>query len=480
MNIAPFSFIGRADELSALERLHQSPGSHIVVVYGRRRIGKTALIHQAFSKAYLLSFEGLENKGKKQQLSSFLFQLTYHARAEQKNITINKTIKHWREAFIQLMPLVQNKKVVILLDELQWMANYRSDLISDLKMIWEQYLSPSAEITLVLCGSIASFMEHKVVKSKALYGRTDLMLHLKAFLLSDSRCLLKKYSREDVMLAQLIVGGIPKYLTLLDEQPSIAMGLDSLAFSENGFLSEEFERIFVSHFGQSGIYHQVITLLAKNAYGLSRMEIQDKLTLQSGGELTRNLYNLESAGFIASFIPFDQKSNSRTVRFLISDPFIRFYFTFLLPYKKKGIFRDNYFTNFVSTSAKFRSWLGRSFELLCLQHKEKIAQRLGFSGIEYSAGPYFQHGKRGVLQGAQLDLVFDRADRVLTLCEIKYRESSTGTKVIKEVEEKISRIPQFANRSLQKVLITKSEPSSELRRSSYFSHIITADELIVE
>ena len=468
------SFIGRPQEIKALTTLHNTPESHIAVVYGRRRVGKTSLINQAFSGEFLLSFEGLENKGKKDQISNFLFQLEYQT----KTPLDKKGIKHWREALIELVPFIRNKKVVIFMDELQWMANYRNDLISDLKMVWEQYLSQCANVTLVLCGSIASFMVKNVIKSKALYGRTDLNINLKPFLLPDTQLLLKKFSPEEVTLAQLIVGGIPKYLSLLNQQPSVAMGLDTLAFSENGFFNDEFERIFVSHFGASEAYKHIIQLLAKKSYGLSRMEIKDSLGIADGGELTRNLYNLESAGFIRSFVPFNKKRNSRTSRYIVSDPFIQFYFNFLLPYKNKGLYRDHYFTNFLLSSSKFHSWLGRSFELLCLHHKEKIAKILGFSGIEYSAGPYFQHGLKGVLQGVQLDLVFERSDKVITLCEAKYRSAPIGVDIIEEIESKIEKISQFEKRTIQKVLITKSKPSNELLHSSYFSRIIVASELL--
>jgi uncharacterized protein len=160
-------FIGRRSELEALRNLHRQPGCHIAVVYGRRRVGKTALVNHAYAGEALLSFEGLENKGKQQQIRNFIFQLE---RQTPLRLQRKDSIREWREALAELVPLVSGKRVVVLLDELQWMANYRSDLVSDLKMVWEQYLCKAGNITLVLCGSIAFFMEQKVLRSKALYG----------------------------------------------------------------------------------------------------------------------------------------------------------------------------------------------------------------------------------------------------------------------------------------------------------------------
>ena len=468
-------FIGRQAELRALRELHEQRDSRIAVIYGRRRVGKTELVNHAFAGEFMLSFEGLEEQPKSAQLRNFLFQLEQQSGRPPERAKISQ----WREAFVELIPLVRGKTVVILLDELQWMANYRSELVSDLKMVWEQYLiKAAAKITLVLCGSIASFMEGKVLKSKALYGRTRLAIHLQPFLLSDTRQLLETRAPEDVLLAQLLVGGIPEYLNILNEQPSIALGMDTQVFSKDGYFNEEFERIFVSHFGASEHYSRIIELLDAKPSGLSRAEIQDQLNLPAGGELTRNLENLESAGFIAACSPFDRGRRSPLVRYMIGDPFMRFYFEFLRAYKRKGDYREHYFTNVILPSARFLSWLGRSFELLCLQHREKIAKILGFSGIQYSAGPWFQQGRRGVLEGVQLDLVFDRADRVLTVCELKYRNGPIGRDVIADMEQKLSRTPFVGNRTVQKVLVTRSLPSRELQASSYFSRIITAEELL--
>ncbi|MBI4600595.1 MAG: hypothetical protein HY721_01410 [Planctomycetes bacterium] len=468
-------FIGRDEELARLRDLHKRPGSHVAVVYGRRRVGKTALIREAYATEPLLAFEGLENQSKGKQIANFLLQLERQVGLKPRR---KSGVRTWPEALGELVPAVRGKEIVVLLDEFQWTANYRTELVAALKMVWEQQLSRVGEVTLVLCGSIASFMEKRVIRSRALYGRTSLCIHLKPFHLSDAAKLLAGRGWEEVLLAQLLVGGIPQYLKLLADQDSILAGMDRLAFTETGYFAEEYHRIFVSHFGSAGKYDEVLSALAGKPFGQSRQEIIDSTSSAGGGELTRVLYNLESAGFITSYVPFDKPANSRLLRYVITDPFLRFYFAFLRPHRARRLLTNRGFVEHIAPSPGFRSWLGRAFELLCLGHAREIAALLGFSGVQYQAGPYFRHGRGGKLAGVQVDLVFDRADKVVTLCEMKYRDAPVGLETAREVQEKVRRVPWLEGRTVQKVLITRSEPTRELVRSGFFSRILPARELL--
>lgn len=469
------SFIGRENELKALKNMVQKATSQIGVIYGRRRVGKTELIRHAFQGSRFYSFEGIENQSKSEQIVNFLFQLDYQIKTK----TRRKASPHsWREVFSHLVPLAQKGPVVILLDELQWMANYHSDLVSDLKMVWDQFLSRIGPVTLILCGSIASFMQKKVVKSKALYGRTDLTIHLKPFSIQETAMLLANKGHEEILLAHLLVGGIPKYLNLLKEEESVLLGINKLAFQTTGYFFDEYERIFTSHFGRHERYEQIIKTLAGHPYGKSRHEIINTTLSTGGGELSRVLYNLESAGFINSFVPFNQNQNSRLKRYYISDPFLGFYFAFILPYKLKQPKQENYFLNHIYPKPQFFSWLGRSFELFCLNHCHDIAKILGFWAVDYQAGPYFNHSKKGQLSGVQIDLIFNRADKVITACEIKYQSSPIRTNVIKEFQGKIEKIKQLQNKTVQKVLISKSRALPEVVKSGFFSRVILAEEFL--
>lgn len=467
-------FIGRERELASLKASFSIKKPNITVVYGRRRAGKSFLIQQAARGYSFYSFEGLENLPVSKQKRSFIEQLASYG---VKTALDNNA--SWYEILCLLKELINKTEItVILLDELQWLANYRAELISNLKLVLEQVLSKHHNLKLVLCGSIASFMINKVIKSRALYGRCDLTIQLEPFKLSESRKLLANKSTDETLLAHLLVGGIPKYLDLLTDKDSV---LSSLAFhcaNTNRYFANEYAKVFVSHFGKNPRYEQILRFLNGRNYGSSRSELIANLEMNNSGELTEMIANLESAGFIRSFVPFDQKMSSFTKRFMLVDHFISFYLSFIEPLiLTKELDRIDFF-NQVFNTAKMHSWLGRSFELLCYNHVEQIAQLLGFPSVRYQAGPYFRHNKRGELSGMQLDLVFKRADKVITVCEAKYQKTKVGIEVGKKLEEAISELPEIRKNSIQKVLITNADVAESLKNEMWFARILSANDLM--
>ena len=178
------------------------------------------------------------------------------------------------------------------------MANYRNEIVTELKPVWDLRISGIDDITLILCGSIAAFMKNKVVKSNAFFGRTDLVIHLKNFLLADAKEMLKGKGIIEIIEAQMLLGGIPQYLDLVREKLSIRIGLEELAFTGTGYLVDEYERIFLSHFGKNPEYEKIVRILARQAYGLFRQQISEMAGVDLGGGMTTHLKNLESAGFI--------------------------------------------------------------------------------------------------------------------------------------------------------------------------------------
>lgn len=465
------SFIGRDKELASLHSLHTKAHS-LTVIYGRRRVGKSALIRESLAGHEALYFEGLEGLPKRQQLNNFILQLNH-----QTNSTFAK-VGSWSEAFLALEKVLKQKPAKIVLDEFQWMANYRSEIVSELKMVWEQYLSKIPTVSLILCGSIASFMTLKVVKSKAFYGRTDKVIHLKEFSLRESKQMLCAYGVQELLDAQMILGGVPKYLELVKGYPSLYTALDDLAFSDNGYFVDEFDRIFVSHFARNDSYQKVVDALAKHPYGLFRKELTKVANIDAGGGLTNLLLNLESAGFISSIHPVDKSSGSRIIKYYLSDAYLRFFYAFIKPHLlqiKQGPVLS---FNALAQQSLFQSWRGRAFENLCRQHAGNIAHILGFSGINYRVGPYFRAAS-GDTPGIQVDLVFDRDDNVLTLCEMKSSQSPIGISVLEELERKRSTIQQkYPRHSIQTVLIYNGRLSSELEKSPYIYKKISATELI--
>jgi len=464
-------FIGRQKELEALSNL-RSKSNTITVIYGRRRIGKSFLIQEFLKKSKALYFEGLEGQSKKQQLKNFILQLNHQTGNN------SPPVKSWSEAFLSLEKVLRNNPSWIVFDEFQWMANYRSEIVSELKMVWDQYLSRIPNVSLILCGSIASFMTSQVVKSKSMYGRTDKIIHLKEFSLNESRKMLPSYGIHELLDAQMILGGIPKYLELIQDFPSLYTAIDELGLKQNGYFVDEFDRIFVSHFGRNEDYMKIINLLAKYPYGLFRKDIIQKSGIDQGGGLSKQLDNLESAGFISIVHPIDKSINSRILKYYLSDAYLNFYYSFIKPnINQINNGPPQNFSTLVQQGF-FHNWKGRAFENLCLQHSGKIAEILGFPGINYRVGPYFRAPKGGS-SGIQIDLIFDRDDNVLTLCEMKTSRSLISTGAIEEIECKREILQKnYPRHTIQPVLIYDGKISKDLYNSPFIYRTIDVTELI--
>ena len=468
-------FVGRKKELQALKKLIDAKRANVALVYGRRRIGKSTLVFQAFKGKSLLVFEGLEGQSKSAQITNFIQQLAY-----QRNLSLpSPRPKTWREAFLYLYEELKKEPAHLFFDEFQWMANYRNKMVSELKFIWDGYFSKLPGLTLVLCGSIASFLVKKVLRSRAFYGRTDLVIHLKAFRLSETKKMLPNKGIDEIFEAQLTLGGIPKYIELLQDSPSVQLALEQLAFSPTGYLVEEYGRIFLGHFGKDSVYEAIVATLAKNPYGLQRKELAELSSATLGGTFSERLYELEAAGLISSSTPFHKGLDSKLQKYFLSDSYLRFYFNFIRP-KLKSIragVQENIFQK-IGQSAAYKAWLGREFECLCINHAKRLTKILEFSGIDFTFGPYFERSNKAV-SGVQIDLLFARADNVITLCEMKYTQMPVGKKIIAEVERKVEILQKkFPKHTIQRVLITRAKPTKDLLQSGYFYKIIEATELL--
>ncbi|MBF0363872.1 MAG: AAA family ATPase [Oligoflexia bacterium] len=473
-------FIGREKELSCLLSLtdgSKNKTDHIAVIYGRRRIGKSELIRQAFKNKFLLYFEGVENQSKGRQIEHFLLQLQEqineqtHTKTQNYNNNDSKTAKSWAKALLLLKPVVKGKKVVIVFDEFQWMANYRSELVSELKMVWELYLSKMAKsITLILCGSIASFMIKKVVNSSALYGRIDLELPIKELAAIEANQLLGNKGRSELFEAYMLLGGVPFYLNLIKDKSSIRIGIDDLCFRREGALFNEYKKIFLGHFGKNPHYQKILSTLIQRPYSLLRTDIIDALQVEAGGEISKYLFDLESAGLIMGLTPVDKGENSKLTRYMIADPFISFHQSFIDPNKKKIELGIETVFKTITSGPKYYSFLGRMFELFCIKNAKKLSSILGFSDVEFNYGPFYHHKK------IQIDLMYLRKDNVITMVEIKYcGYKQISLAVIKEVEKKVDYLRKiFPSKTIQTILVVNSNdvlPKSILSNNIFYKVI---------
>jgi len=447
----------------------------IVVVYGRRRVGKTELVEQAFRGRNVLKLEGLEGRSEEEQMQAVLEDLAEYL---EQPLVQNLNLKSWRSIFKFIAEHIQQGQVTLYLEELQWLANYQDNLISDLKYVWDNYFRKNNDLILVLCGSAPSFMINQVLHSKALYSRSQFEFHVEEFSPIETQDFLaRNKSKQEVMDAYLSIGGIPEYLKYLQTNSSVFLSLCENSFQKDANFVREYNRIFTSSLADNKHYRKTIEFLAKRKYA-TRDEIAVHLKIRPGGTLSELLEGLDQSGFIRRYTPYHLDEDSKLVRFAIDDNYLQFYFKFIKPQLRSiasGAFRQN--PSKALKTTVYRKWLGFSFERFCRKYSWVIADILGFGGINYRSGAYYRRSKDSE-PGFQIDLVFDRDDRVLTICEMKYLESKCRPSVIDEVEVKLSRMKRAESKTVERVLISANGADTNLLSRAYFDRVITLDDLM--
>lgn len=463
------TFIGREHELAKLEQLYAANTSKLVVVYGRRRIGKSALIEQFMKNKNALHFEGLEGASTKEQLAQLIYDLS-----EQVNDPILKEIKPstWQPILDYLTKVFSQSKTktILFLDEFQWLSINQSKLVSLIKKIWDTQWSKQ-NVMLILCGSVCSFMTSRVISSKALYGRVHWECNLMPLNAAESYALLrKKRHTDEVMLYLLTLGGIPKYLCEIDLKKSFDQNINTLVFTKDGFLLNDYEKVFYSQFREYQTYETIVQCLKEQPLSLN--EIAENLKLPSGGGLKSYLTNLEKASFITRFSPYNKTNNTKLIKYKLSDPYLRFYFKYIEPHKR--LISQNRSRSLFTELVKphWYAWLGFAFENYCLMNAMELARLMGFESAVTQWGPYFERGDTGF----QIDLIFLRNDKVATLCEIKFYDSPISVEVVREVERKCQLLSLPHGTTLEKALISRVGPDASLQKLNYFDHYVTVED----
>ena len=467
------SFIGRTEEIKVLNEVSASGEASIVVAYGRRRVGKTTLIEHVYRKRNLLKFEGLEVGDAKKQRQHFLDQLADYS--EDPKIS-RLEARTWKDVFLYLYDFVKKGTWTIFFEELQWMSCYDSELISEFKFVWDNYFQKNGKIIFVLCGSSPSFMIQSVVLSKALYNRSQRNIHLQPFTIEETKTFLKRsITTMELFDLYLSVGGIPEYLKYFRKSDSCFLRLTKATFIKDGELFPEVDKILASSFSKEERYFDILKSLGSNKYK-TREELAKSLKIKTGGNFSKQLFDLEQTGLIAKRQPIDAKEKSKLVKYEIADPFLQFYFKFVLS-KKQDILLGRYNKNpSVGLDLnKYRQWLGYSFERWCRYNHFKIGDKLGFSSVDYKVGPYFKRDEKGT----QVDLLFLRKDRVATVCEIKYTVNPVGIDAYHDLEQRVLLVQkEFHQYSIQKVLISASGAEKKIKNGAYFDSILTLEDLL--
>ncbi len=417
---------GREVEKEKLKRLLRSTKPELLAVYGRRRVGKTYLIQEYFrNQGIFFELTGIYKGNSADQLRRFP-EAFYEAFPSQEEISIPKD---WKEAFDILRKRIdqepQEQKIILFLDELPWLAAKRPELLMSLEHTWNRYLSRKKNVIMILCGSAASWMIKKIVNnSGGLYGRLTEKIHLKPLTLLEAEKYLAArdihLERKQLVEVYMSIGGIPKYLDHIIKGMSAAQIIQSLCFSSGGFLNTEFRSLFEALFGSHKHHISVIEALAASPQGLTYKQLTKSVQLTSGGQFSDIIDDLEASGFIG-VMPFYGRKK-QTERYRITDEYTLFYLAWIkdaLFYQEKPI-TANYWQS-VQQSQKYNIWAGYAFENLCFKHIASIVEALKISVVARTASYWAHHPKLGDdMPGAQIDLIIDRADRTMSLCEMKF------------------------------------------------------------
>ena len=468
--------VGRKHEISILLDAFRSDKSELIAVYGRRRVGKTFLIREVYRDNIHFEFSGILNGSMKQQLNNF------HLILSDKISGFGKPA-NWIEAFYQLGKYIDTlssrKKKVIFIDEFPWLDTRKSFFLSPFDNFWNSYASKRDDLVVVICGSAASYMIKKIIKNKGgLHNRLSRRIQLIPFNLHETEQLLKQnrvnLTRYDILQLYMAIGGVPHYLEKVLPGESVAQALDRLCFDKNGFLRSEFNNVFASLFSQHENHEAIIRALAAVRKGLTRTEVLSKSKIKSGGTLTHTLQELEESGFIEKYVPYKGTKDSI---YRLSDEYSMFYIKYIENTKPStgAVWQK------MHKQASYIIWSGFSYETICIKHVEQIKEGLKISGINAVHGSWIEKNTRN---SAQIDLLIDRDDNVINLCEVKFYSSeyAIDKKYAGEIARKINAfsLSTKTKKSVFVTFITTYGLTSNQYSKQHVQNELKMDHLFVE
>lgn len=410
--------VGRESQEKIMNQFLERKKSAFLAVTGRRRVGKTYLIDEVYGKHFCLRITGIQDVDIQTQINNFTQKI-----AEYSGLPIVTPPNNWQEIFsllkIYLKNLPKNRKQVIFIDELPWIATKRSGFIQLLAHLWNDYLSKEKHFILVVCGSATSWIAKKIVNDKGgFHNRLDQTIQVKPFTLKETKAFLesKKIRLTDQAIAELYMamGGIPYYLEQIKKGESVNQIIERLCFEENGILNNEYDNLYKALFEHSENHEAIVAALATAQNGLSRKQILSKSKVQEGGPYTRAMDDLLISGFVEEVLPYGRAKRGALYRLL--DEYSIFYHKFIAKNKKKG--KDIWTTLY--QSQQYKIWTGYAFENLCQRHIAEIKNALGISGIYTEHYSFNQKENEDSKSGYQIDLIIDRKDNSINLCECKF------------------------------------------------------------
>ncbi len=485
--------IGRKTEISVMEKVFNSEKAEFLVIYGRRRVGKTYLVREFFNNNFDFQHTGLspleyENETEKLDLlqrSAFVNSLkSYGFNCETVPSNWLDVFELLKQHLILRIKQTNNKRITVFIDEMPWMDSSKNGFLTAFESFWNGWGAGQEKLLLIVCGSATSWISDNLINNNGgLYGRVTREIKLSPFNLSECEDFFKykkiNMSRYDQLQSYMIFGGIPYYLGYLERDKSLAQNVDSLFFATNGALKYEFERLFNSLFRKSNTtvgkayadnFKNIVTLLSNKREGYTRKEISENTKIPYGGGLTDILRGLESSDFIRPYLFY--KGNQREVRYKLTDFFVLFYLKFVNNATKSiSYWQENQF------SPSIYAWRGLTFEEVCWNHQVQLKNALGIASVKTIIAPWRSQKNKG---GSQIDLVIERSDHIINVCEMKFKENAWNMTDADEQDIR-SKVADFIEETkykhaVQPVLVSSFGVQNNAY-SSVFSKIITMDEL---
>ena len=427
------TIIGRDAEIEKLGALAQSPRSEFLALFGRRRVGKTFLVNQVFKNQFAFKMTGVIEGTLSDQFTAFADAM------EEFGYDMPERPKDWMSAFVMLKNALKksakdDERRIIFIDELPALDAENSNVAGAVGYFWNSWASLQDNVVLIICGSATSWMITNVIDSKGgLHDRLTEEMPIHPFTLREVEEYLVEHqfvwNRQMTLQAYMVFGGIPYYLSLLDNSESLVQNIDRLFFSRDTKMRREFRRLFNTLYKHPERYIDIVKALAKSRGGMTREQLAKELKCANNGHLGDKLDDLVQCDFIRKNIVREKEIKSKDAIFQLCDFFSLFYLTFV----DKAEIETEYWSHHINTPA-VNTWMGLAYERICMAHIPQIKRALRIDGI--STLNYSWRSKT-TKPAAQIDIIIERADKIVNVCEVKYCQDEY--ELDKEEYEKINR-----------------------------------------
>lgn len=471
--------IGREKEKEKLDKILLSDQAEFLAIYGRRRVGKTFLVRQYLQKNLVFEISGTQDGSKNQQIENFFEE--YLKRTKGKRET--KTPESWYQAFSYLEKYLSNlpertSKYVIFIDEMPWLDTPKSDFISALEFFWNQHISKMDNAVLIACGSASSWIRKNLINARGgLYNRVTQRMKIMPFNLYETDVFLRsrgiKLPQYQIIELYMVMGGIPFYLKEIEKGKSTTQLIDDICFSPQGLLYDEYFQLYDALFKNAEQHIAIIETLAAHPQGLTQTDLHTK-TKNSPGSITRHLEELIECEFISIFYPFANKKKDAIYK--LTD----FYSLFFLKFIKSNKGTGSKIWEQLSKQITYTAWSGYAFENICMMHIYQIKSALGIRGV-FTKHSSWKFTGNDELPGAQIDMIIDRADQIIHLCEAKFTKDTYSMDKSYSAQLKLRRTIFKHTTGTKKILFTTLLTTfPALKNNAYLEEIeseVTMDKL---